>query len=98
MTLEAELKRPFSPSLAGGCGGGGPLGRWRGFGSGLDGRGSDPEWKEGCSSGRCCGASRGGVLGGVGVLGGEGSVSPTPPATGEGLSGGCGGGWLGAWI
>lgn len=44
MIFEEELRRPFALSLAAGCGGGGMLGRGRGFGAGLEGRGSDPEW------------------------------------------------------
>lgn len=44
MILEAVLQRPFPLSFAAGCGGGGMLGRGRGFGAGLAGRGRDPEW------------------------------------------------------
>lgn len=42
----------------------------------------------------------GGVLGGVGVLGGEGSAPDSVWPWGGGVTcvGGCGGGWLGAWM
>lgn len=82
MIFEAELHVPLPLSFAAGCGGGGMLGRGFGFGAGLEGRGRDPEWKSG------------GVSGGVGLLGGECSDSPWA-CWGVG---GCGGGWLGAWI
>lgn len=61
MILDAELQMPLPLSLAAGCGGGGMLGRTLGFGAGLEGRGRDPV------------AYGGGVSGGVGVVGGEGS-------------------------
>lgn len=60
------------------------LGLGRGRGAGLDGRGRDPELKE--DSGLAVEPSCGGVSGGVGVLGGEGSASPWWAC------GGCGGG------
>lgn len=91
MTLEAEPKMPFA-SFAAGCGGGGMLGRGRGLGAGLEGRGRDPEWWKECWLE--CGPSWCGLSGGVGVLGGEGSDSPCAWWAG----GGWGGGWLGAWI
>lgn len=59
MILEDELQTP----LVGGFGGGGTLGRGRGLGVGL-GLGREPVWGP---------ASLGGVPGGVGVWGGEGS-------------------------
>lgn len=63
MILEAELHTPLVLSL-GGWGGGGTLGLGRGLGTGR-GRDKEEEWVESC----------GGVSGGVGLLGGDGSGS-----------------------
>lgn len=78
------------------------MGLLRGLGTGL-GRGSDPDWNTGGAVGLGLSwktAVGGGVLGGVGVCGGEGSSawSPSMPVWGGGVVwvGGCGGGWLGA--
>ncbi len=90
--------------MAGGWGGGGTVGLLRGLGTGL-GRGSDPDWNTGGAVGLGPSwntAVGGGVLGGVGVLGGEGSSLGSAGALGWGggvaCMGGCGGGWLGAWM
>lgn len=88
MILEEELQTPLPVSIPGGCGGGGMLGRIRGFGAGLEGRGREPEGYEGSDP------SWGRVSGGIGEEGGEGSGSSWGWWTG----GGCGGGWLGAWM
>lgn len=63
MILEAEEHTPLVPSF-GGWGGGGTLGLGRGLGTGR-GRYKEPELAESC----------GGVSGGVGLLGGDGSGS-----------------------
>lgn len=93
-----------SPATLGGCGGGGTVGLLRGFGTGR-GRGREPDWnREGTLVLAFSGwtTESGGVLGGLGVLGGDGSSPRSPTAVGWGGGGvtwlgGSGGGWLGAW-
>lgn len=98
-------------SLAGavGWGGGGTLGLFRGLGTGR-GRGREPDWYgdgDGGATTSWVVVEGGGVSGGVGVPGGEGSTLcwsppdwPSDAGCVGGLAcvGGSGGGWLGAWI
>lgn len=98
-------------SLAGavGWGGGGTLGLFRGLGTGR-GRGREPDWYgdgDGGATTSWVVVEGGGVSGGVGVPGGEGSALcwsppdwPSDAGCVGGLAcvGGSGGGWLGAWI
>lgn len=87
-----------------GCGGGGTVGLLRGLGTGR-GRGREPDWnREGTFVLAFSGVTMesGGVLGGLGLLGGDGSSPGSTTAVGWGGGGvpwlgGSGGGWLGAW-